>query len=258
LTVPKGKDGKVRYLPMMTVPGFDDDGKNRVLPLRDLQGRWRKSGTIFDRDVEEALYDEWLERAAKAMFGHMNPRPPKELGWMTPREVADARRNRDRRVTCVICGGPLAEGSRSDKDTCSAKCRKAKSRRGTVHADLWPSVTRHAYVPRLDKDMSLISPLAEALREATLAAWRVPMPAGYPDEREWRMGQARALSALVRDERASGRPSVVRFRRRSRGFIRHMERLARVPTSPKPAALVEVSRQEALRVLANIQQEEQS
>jgi hypothetical protein len=72
-----------------------------------------------------------------------------------------------------------------------------------------------------------LTPLQLALLDATRRVFEVPMPAGYPDEREWRTGQYLTLRSLLRDERVSGKPSLSRFNRRARVYINRMKRLAK-------------------------------
>jgi hypothetical protein len=225
--------------------GIDPDSDGATGLMRDGHGRFTREESP---DIETAMYLRWADQQAERLFGHMNPRPPKSLGWMSRRDVADARRERDRRTSCVSCGGPLPEGARSDTDTCSPKCRKRKQRNGIVFPSLAPEPGSHGYVRRLEVNMSK-NTLSEAVREYTLYVWAVPMPAGYPDEAEWRLGQAEVMARLLADERASLFPSLARFRRRARAYIKHMKRLAAVQREPTPSALVKVSRQEGLRIL---------
>jgi hypothetical protein len=211
---------------------YDDDSKR--YRWRDKKGRFQSS-MFYPKDVEEAAGWRAIERAADERFGEPNPRPPKELGWLSRRELQDKRRERDRTTTCVVCGKDLPKVRRSDMRTCSGECRKALSRQPTANVVRGAGArasNRHGSAGGIEVVMEPkhLSPLTEVLIAAVEEVWKVAMPAGYPDERDWRQGQAAALHSLWRDEHDLGRRSVAMFNKRARSYIRAQERLSRSNT----------------------------
>lgn len=187
--------------------------EGRAGMLRDEMGRWvHPDSQQYDDEYEASFWGTverlWEERHA--------PRPP------SARTLADLRRAMDREEACVVCGRALS--GRRDSKTCSDRCRQALARK--TRASVHPYLARPSRLcrSRLGVGMRTLAPLMQELCDAVERAWAVPMPDDQ-DERGWRMGQAEHLFGIYRDERVFG-PSLPRFRRKVRAFIRRMERLA--------------------------------
>jgi hypothetical protein len=255
--------------------------------LRDRRGQFVKPNSILYAEAESYAYHKWAEQAWLAYYPDRGSIFGKaDLGtFRSKRKAKDFIRERDRRLTCIECGGPLPEPPpgrkvRANRLTCSVKCRKALSRNPRVpvssiadeasdecgHGDTpwgrtcplcgvslpkpppplasWHSQRKLQFArarvrlvygsgrsvtplqQRIREGMEKqLSPLTEALIEATVKVWDVPMPAGYPDERDWRLGQKKYLLALARDERSASSPSAARFTRRANAYIRHMRKI---------------------------------
>ena len=305
--------------------------------VRDAKGRIVNWESPDYMSAYDATYSRAVEREFERRFGVKDTWDPVHHGrQFSARKAADQRRElvRAKHLTCVMCGGPLLAGpstgrrkadadflrdiapvgapmsaeeakrrltghKRSDAETCSPRCRKAKSRaeakaraegrmppRTTdcetcwqpltpdhecrcdcgvllsehpaievrakgVHHDLVPVPTRHRYAWQIEVSMDPYR-YRDALTEAILAVWAIPMPADYPDERDWREGQAVSLILVWRDERVSAAPNLTRFRRRLRAYVRHMESLS----ANEPEYKVKASRERAQRTITRMSRQE--
>lgn len=231
----------------------DDD-----TPPRNAFGRFVRSNAYHDSSIESEVIEAAFERWIAQEFAHTNARPNADLGQhrMSHRQAQDARRERERVNTCLICAREFPRGTRSGKDTCSSTCRQRKKRmtEAAIHdlkrqrdaregrvskvaGDKVAPPSGHGSAPGMEVLVGpkrQLSPLTVALLEAIEEVWRVAMPLGYPDEVEWRRGQTTVLYGLLRDERALGRSSVATFKRRARSYIRSQARLSAANARKEP------------------------
>jgi hypothetical protein len=197
--------------------------------IRDALGRYVRTKDMFDPDVASEAYCRAIEAKADEKFGTPNSQGITGLGtYRSMRRAADKLREAGRAATCLNCGGPMPASARSDARTCSDACRQAYSRtRRRASKACRAPISRHGYALGLGLPVRTLDPFITALADYTDEVWVVPLPDAYPDEREWRMTQAMTLLSLVRDERTAIRPSLVRFRRRAKHYIRRMKRLSK-------------------------------
>ena len=197
--------------------------------FRDLPGEVHDAYGRSDWDAYDKVIDSVVEQRIAAMFAEPNRRGIADLGtYRSRRRAADLLRERDRIVSCVVCGKDIPESPgrrrRSDARTCSPKCRLALFRsRDKVRTK------RNGSAPALKGSMSpkRPSPIVAALLRSIDEVFAVPMPDGYPDEADWRRGQAHVLRRIYGDERASGMPDLMRFKRRCRSYINAQKRLSK-------------------------------
>jgi hypothetical protein len=203
---------------------------------RDERGRYARS-QFYPWEVEDAAVDTGFEAFMGELFADPNPRGIANLGtYRSKRKAADLRREAVRATSCEWCGREMPKNSRSDARTCSERCKKARQRSGpkTGRASL-PRPGYAVNIGRIMEPKRQLSPLTRALIAAIEEVLTVPMPYGYPDEREWREGQYHVLKRLRREERSLGRDSVAMFKRRARSYINAQRRLAAANPAPEEA-----------------------